>query len=80
MTASAASQAPAPIERRAPSAASGFQSGGCGPAGGDMAAPDYAAIAAGNDAGNATAMLPKSDVMDTGQAPGPACGAVVQGH
>jgi uncharacterized protein (DUF1800 family) len=34
-----------------------------------MAAPDYAAIASGNDAGNGTAMLPKSDVVDTGQAP-----------
>ena len=56
--------APAPIERRAPNAA-----GSSAAAGGDMAAPDYAAIAAGNDASNGTAMLPKSDVVDTGQAP-----------
>ena len=43
-------------------------------AGGDMAAgvPDYEAMAGGPDnsaASNASAMLPKSDVVDTGQAP-----------
>jgi uncharacterized protein (DUF1800 family) len=38
-------------------------------AGGDMATPDYAAVAAGNDASNGMAMLPKSELLDTGQAP-----------
>jgi uncharacterized protein (DUF1800 family) len=68
MTASVApTQAPAPIERRAPNATAAGAGAAAG--GGDMAAPDYAAIAAGNDAGNATAMLPKSDLADTGQGP-----------
>ncbi len=63
MTASAG-QAPAPIERRAPSGTTGAAASG-----GDTAAPDYAAIAAGNDASSATAMLPKSDLADPNQAP-----------
>jgi uncharacterized protein (DUF1800 family) len=59
---------PAPVVRQAPTtpaAASTSASAGSP----DMATPDYAAIAAGNDSGNATAMLPKSEVADTGQAP-----------
>jgi len=55
--ANAAVGAPAPIERRAPAQTA--------------AAPDYAAMAAGKDmnGGEPTAMLPKSDVMDTSNAP-----------
>jgi uncharacterized protein (DUF1800 family) len=74
MTASAG-QTPAPIERRAPSAqaaaAATPAAAGAAPDSGNMevAPPDYAAIAAGNDAGNPTAMLPKSELVDTGQAP-----------
>ena len=69
MTASAGA-VPAPVERQAPSAAAAASTVPAGSmSGGDMAAPDYAAIAAGNDGGNATAILPKSELVDTAQAP-----------
>jgi uncharacterized protein (DUF1800 family) len=67
-----AGQAPAPVERRAPNGAvAGTVGAGAAgaAAGGDMATPDYAAVAAGNDASNGMAMLPKSELLDTGQAP-----------
>jgi uncharacterized protein (DUF1800 family) len=54
-----ATQTPAPIERRAPQDAEPAK----------MAIPDYEAMAAGKDTPSETAMLPKSDVMDTTQAP-----------
>ena len=57
-----AAQTPAPIVRRAPQA----QTAGAADAGMSAGIPDYAAMAAGTDN---TAMLPKSDVMETGQAP-----------
>jgi uncharacterized protein (DUF1800 family) len=63
-------QPPAPIERRAPSAPAATPAAAASaPDTGSLAAPDYAAIAAGNDTANPTAMLPKSELVDTGQAP-----------
>jgi uncharacterized protein (DUF1800 family) len=61
---------PAPIERRTPKAAP--QNVPAAAPAGDMAPPDYDAMArgAGTDPGNAaSAMLPKSEITDAAQAP-----------
>ena len=55
-------QAAAPIERHAPTAQS------AAPAGGDME-PNYEAMANGTDGNAAMATLPKSELVDPGQAP-----------
>jgi uncharacterized protein (DUF1800 family) len=70
----AAKKARKAAEAEQGAAAAGMGTSAAGASGGGMAgeAPDYEAMAAGTDtgaAGNTTAVLPKSEITDTGQAP-----------
>jgi uncharacterized protein (DUF1800 family) len=66
-TSAGQTQAPAPIERRAPAAGAQAANAGTAPAA-DTMAPDYAAMANGAD-NTAPAPLPKEALTDTSQAP-----------